>query len=632
MSIVSLGSVSKSYGATVVLAGVSLRIGRKDKVGLIGRNGSGKTTLLRIIAGDLEPDSGRVNRAARISIAYLAQQPALDPDCSIYEQALHAFDDLKEMETTLRELERQMSAERSPAKMKSLVNRHGRLQEEFEHRGGYAFERRTREVLSGIGFPESRWAQPVGKLSGGERTRLATAMLLLQDADLLLLDEPTNFLDMQATEWLETFLADYAKAFVVVSHDRFLLDKVAGRIIEVEAGRVECYPGGFSHAEEIKAERLLTQRRRYEKQQKFIARQEDFIRRNIAGQRSKEARGRRKKLARLERIERPLEDGRSASFEFSPAVRGGNDVLELDHVSMRYGTNKLFEGLDLRVTRGECIGIVGPNGSGKTTLLDIIAGTTNPLEGRARLGHKIRVGYYRQHQQQLKEDRTVLETIWEVRPAADREEIRTFLGRFMFSQGEVEKSVASLSGGERSRLALAKIILSGANFLLLDEPTSHLDIPARQVLEQAICAFPGAVMVVSHDRYLLDVVADKILALGGGNWRLYHGNYSFYRSMLEKEMRQPEPKAPAATAKPRRRPGRRAESRLKRMTLQQLEDEIISREEHLERLSAELAAPETYNYPDKVRRLRDERDVILSELSELNEEWERRAASPQPPE
>src|SRR5256714_9685692 len=480
MPIVSVIQVGKSFGAERIFSGVSFQINGDNRIGLIGPNGAGKSTLLNILAGREEPDEGKVAVARNTRIGYLLQATDFRAENTLREEMLTVFTEVSGWEHELHELGLAMAApaaQADPALHEELLERYAELQARFEHAGGYIYENRVDQVLDGLGFTREQQESPVLQLSGGQQTRAALGKLLLQEPDLLLLDEPTNHLDLAALEWLETYLASWKGAMVVVAHDRYFLDKIVSRTIELACGHIEDYPGNYTKYLHLREERMERRQREYEAQQVHIAHTEEFIRRYKAGQRSREARGRQKLLNRLERVERP-QDFPEMHFEFTPIVDSGQVVVSTQKLVAGYIDGKqrteLVRVADLELLRGDCVGLLGPNGSGKTTLLRTIIGELSPLSGQVHLGHNVRIGYYSQTHASLNAKRSIIDEIRQVSVLSE-EGARTFLGRFLFSGDDVFKTIGSLSGGERSSVALAKLTLQGSNFLILDEPTNHLD-------------------------------------------------------------------------------------------------------------------------------------------------------------
>jgi ATP-binding cassette subfamily F protein 3 len=523
-----LSEVYKSYGTQDVLRGVSLQINPGEHVGLVGRNGSGKTTIFRLINHEELPDRGEVIRARGMRLGLLAQHIHFEAGSTVHESALAAFGHLQQIEHEMHVLEHRMGE--AVDDLDEILERYSDLQHQFEREGGFEYAAKAESILQGLGFDKTTWSLETEKLSGGQQNRLGLVRLLLAEPDVLLLDEPTNHLDVDAVEWLEEFLQTYTAAYVVISHDRYFLDRSCRRIIELENGRASSYTGNYSDYLVEREERREAQQRAYDNQQQLIAKTEEFIRRNLAGQKTKQAKSRRTLLAKLERIDAVRVDQSSGDFRLKSIERAGNHVLTVDQTTIGYPDKLLARDISFVLRRGECLGIIGPNGSGKTTFLKTILQKIAPLAGEIRWGTKVEVGYYAQQLDDL-DDRN--EIIMELRrvasPGATAGELRSFLAKFLFRGDDVYKHVRDLSGGEKGRLALAKLIYSRVNVLVLDEPTNHLDIPSREALEEALDAYEGTILTISHDRYFLDRVATQILALdGAGLAEHYDGDYTEY--------------------------------------------------------------------------------------------------------
>ena len=540
MSLVRLENITKSYDPYLILDDISLSIEHGDRIGLIGRNGTGKTTLLAIIAGLITNFKGNVSYAKHLRVGYLSQETDLDAACTLRQEMLNVFEERRRLEDRMLELSEKME---EAAGDLTLLEKYAHLQTQHEQMGGYDYEHQINRTLGGLGFQATDFNLDIGVLSGGQKSRAALAKLLLEAPDVLLLDEPTNHLDIKAIEWLENFLnTEFKGAVVIASHDRYFLDRVARKIAELDNHKIKVYRGNYAQYLETRRVELLTQEREYKKQQQFIAHEEDFIRRNMAGQRTREAQGRQKLLDRLERVEKPQTNEKTIKLQFTPEVRGGNDILQCRGLGKRYGAKEVFHGLNFDIYRQDIVGIIGPNGVGKTTLFRMILGTETPTSGTLKVGQNLHFGYYDQELQGLNKQNTVIEEIQQAWPEQTQGGIRNFLGRFLFSGDEVFKVINDLSGGEQSRVMLAKLLLQNANVLLLDEPTNHLDIPSREALEQALAEYPSTIFIISHDRYFLNRLVNKLLVFENGTAKLFVGNYAAYEAHLQ-EQRQLERQA-----------------------------------------------------------------------------------------
>ena len=623
MSLVRLDNVTKLYAGAAVLDGVNFRVEEGQKIGLIGGNGTGKSTLIRIISGEVRPDGGVVERMRRARFAHLAQLPQFRAGDAIEDVVLARFQHLIDMEEQLRQLEHAMSGGDS-----EVLAQYSRLQEQFQAQGGYEYRVRARRVLTGLGFTEDDLRLDVTALSGGQRTRLMLALVLLEDADLLLLDEPENHLDLEAREWLEGFLKDWPRAFVIISHDRHMLNAVSEHVAEVERGRLIQHTGNYdafiAHKQLIREQ----QQKAYERQQEFIAKQETFINRfRYKKTKASQVQSRVKQLEKMERIEAPESLGGSAKFNLGEVVRTGQVVLTASELAMAYGDLRLYSGVSFQLERGERLGIVGPNGAGKTTLIRQLAGRLPGGEGEVQLGHKVSMGFYEQHHESLNPSNDILTEVLSAAPSNTPEAVRSFMGRFLFTGEDIFKTIGALSGGELARVGLAKLILGEANLLLLDEPTNHLDIASREALEQALDAFPGTLVIVSHDRTLVDRLVNKLLMLEDGGAHIHLGNYSSYRWKQQTQApAKPEPTARGDAMKVRRKDRSRKngvdpERRQRKKELQETERQIVELEEMVEQYERQFAGLDPANY-EEAQRLKDEYEGIKADLKALYEHWE----------
>ena len=532
MIILQANKIERSFAGDVLFDNINLQIDERDRIALVGKNGAGKSTLLKILVGEEAPTSGEINKKRDMSLSYLAQDSRFESSKSIYEEMLAVFAGLRAQEAQLRSMEQEMGA-LAGHELDKLMKDYDRLSEEFRLAGGFSYESDIRAILNGFKFDESMWDMKIEELSGGQNTRLALAKMLLEKPDLLVLDEPTNHLDIETIAWLESYLTNYRGALLIVSHDRYFLDKVATVTVDLTRHSLDRYPGNYSNFVVQKEQRLATQAKNYEKQQKEIAALEDFVQRNIVrASTTKRAQSRRKQLEKMERLERPEGQGKSAHMAFAMDKTSGNVVLTVEEAAVGYDGGILSEPINLDVRKLNAIAVVGPNGIGKSTLIKSIVGQIPFIKGEARLGTNVDLGYYDQNQSRLTPSNTVLDELWNDFKLTPELEIRNRLGAFLFSGDDVQKTVGMLSGGERARLLLAKLSMGKNNFLVLDEPTNHLDIDSKEVLEQALIDFEGTLLFVSHDRYFINRVATQVLELSETGSTLYLGDYDYY---LEKK-------------------------------------------------------------------------------------------------
>ena len=532
MIILQANKIERSFAGEVLFDNISLQVDERDRIALVGKNGAGKSTLLKILVGEEEPTSGEINKKRDLSLSYLAQDSRFESSNTIYDEMLHVFDDLRKTEKTLRQMELAMG-EKTGADLEKLMQDYDRLSEEFRQAGGFTYEADIRAILNGFKFDESMWQMKIEELSGGQNTRLALAKMLLEKPNLLVLDEPTNHLDIETIAWLENYLVNYSGALLIVSHDRYFLDKVATITLDLTKHSLDRYVGNYSSFVEQKEQKLLTEAKNYEKQQKEIAALEDFVNRNLVrASTTKRAQSRRKQLEKMERLDKPEAGTKSAHMTFHSDKTSGNVVLTVEEVAVGYDDQILSEPINLDIRKMNAVAIVGPNGIGKSTLIKSIVGQIPFIKGEARFGANVEVGYYDQTQSKLTPHNSVLDELWNDFKLTPEVEIRNRLGAFLFSGDDVKKTVGMLSGGERARLLLAKLSMENNNFLILDEPTNHLDIDSKEVLENALIDFDGTLLFVSHDRYFINRVATQVLELSEEGSTLYLGDYDYY---LEKK-------------------------------------------------------------------------------------------------
>ncbi|WP_340021620.1 ABC-F family ATP-binding cassette domain-containing protein [Paenibacillus sp. FSL K6-1096] len=643
--------ITKSYGIQNILDGISLMVNEKERVGLVGVNGAGKSTFLQILAGELSYDSGQIHKAKETTIGYLAQNSGLQSDRTIQEEMLAVFAPLLEAEAELRQLETDIADPKladDPKRYEELLERYARRSDWFRDQGGYEMNTRIRSVLHGMGFGDFAPDTPIATLSGGQKTRLALARILLQAPDLLMLDEPTNHLDIETLTWLEDYLRGYAGGILVVSHDRYFLDRLVTTIVEIERHQSRRYTGNYSRYVELKAAEYEIRMKQYEKQQDEISRMEDFVQRNIVrASTTKRAQSRRKALDKMERIDKPLGDLKKASFSFEPDFMSGKEVLQLRGVAVAFkeAAKPLFQNASFELRRGETAALIGPNGIGKSTLLQCLTGTREPSAGTVNWGTKVKIAYYDQEQTRLNPNNTVLEELWSEYPMLEEARIRTILGNFLFSGEDVLKKVAALSGGEKARVALSKLMLRGANMLILDEPTNHLDLVSREVLEAALIDFEGTLLFISHDRYFLNKMAERVLELHPDGIDQYLGNYDDYIAKKQELEAIAAEEAELAAAKLSRNAASEApaaekgtalsyeaekqakrEERNRQRRIAELEEKIAALEEAIADIEHEMTRPEVFQdymaLQEHEGKLKDKKE----QLTDLFSEWEILAA------
>jgi ATP-binding cassette, subfamily F, member 3 len=636
MLIAQLSEVSKAFGSHDVLDGVSWQIPEGARVALVGRNGSGKTTLFRMLAGDMEPDRGSVWRRRGAVVAAMEQEVRIEDQRTLREEAARGLEHLEELHREFETVTTRLGTltENDPEGV-DLLEHYGHLQDRLEREGGYTFEAKVRSVLEGLHFAERDLDRPLAEFSGGQKSRAILARVLLRDPDLLLLDEPTNHLDLAAIEWLENFLLEYRGAFVLVSHDRMFVNRLAREVMEIRNRHLHAFRGNYDEFLKERERRLEEQSRKYEMQQEEIERQKDFIRRNIAGQKSRQALSRRKMLERMELLEEPEWPASSIHMQLPEPARSARIVLEARDLGKSYGDVSVFSGVTFQLLRGQKLGLIGPNGVGKTTLVRILVGEQAPSSGTLRIGPGVRFGYVEQEQKRLVGARSVLDEVWSVTPDATENVMRTFLGGFLFRGEDVFKPLNVLSGGEKSRVALAKLVREGANLLVLDEPTNHLDIESREVIEAALGVFGGTVLVVSHDRYFLDRTVDHILELRPEGCRVWPGNYSAYAASRLREdattvPTKKEPEAPKGRGeREEKQPERMVQKRLARehekrqRRVNEAEAKIGKMEEERESLKLAMADPQIGSNASRLGELQAELEALDAKIGLAVRDWER---------
>ncbi|MGA3853967.1 ribosomal protection-like ABC-F family protein [Bacillus pumilus] len=635
MMILQVNQLSKSFGADTVLTNIKLEVKARDRIAIVGRNGAGKSTLLKIIAGQLSYEQGEIIKPKDLSIGYLAQHTDVTSTRTLKDELLSVFDHLKKMEQEMRTIEEKMASS-TGSELDSLMKTYDRLQQEFKDQGGYQYEADVRSILHGLGFSHFEDGTTVQSLSGGQKTRLALGKLLLMKPELLILDEPTNHLDIDTLSWLEQYLQNYTGAILIVSHDRYFLDKVVNHVYEVSRTAMKKFAGNYSKYLDLKAEQLERDMKLYEKQQEEISKLQDFVDRNLArASTTKRAQSRRKQLERMDRIDKPLGDEKSANFHFDITRQSGNDVLKVHDLDIRYDEKTpLLSSLSFQIKREDSVALIGPNGIGKSTLLKTLTNTIKPVKGDITFGSHVTIGYYDQEQAKLTSSKKVLNELWDDYPHMNEKEIRTCLGNFLFSGDDVLKPVHALSGGEKARLALAKLMLQKANFLILDEPTNHLDLDSKEILENALIDYPGTILFVSHDRYFINRLATKVFELSPTETKEYLGDYDYYlekkneqlelEAIQENEALKKQAAKPVETAKLSYAEEKelKKKERQKQRKIEEIEERIAVIEAKLGENEELLCDPAIFQDHEKVQNIQTENDTLHQELESLFAEWE----------
>ncbi|MBC2183426.1 ATP-binding cassette domain-containing protein [Listeria sp. FSL L7-0233] len=641
MILLQVQQISKFFGAEVILDNIKLEVKTGDRIALVGRNGAGKSTLLKIIAGKMSYDGGTISKPKSVEIGYLAQNTGLESSKTIWDEMLSVFDSLRKMEADLRKMELRLGEPElynDPEKYQALMTDYDTLQHTFKEIGGYTYEAEIRSVLNGLRFYPADYEVEIASLSGGQKTRLALAKLLLAKQDILVLDEPTNHLDIETLAWLETYLQNYHGSLLIVSHDRYFLDKVVNQVYEISRTKIDHYKGNYSSFVSQKQAKLEQMWKEFDKQQKQIAKLEDFVARNIVrASTTKRAQSRRKQLEKMDVLGRPQGDEKAAHFGFQFEKQTGKDVLMVDQLSIGYAKDKrIASNLTFEMKRQDSLALVGPNGIGKSTLLKTLIRDIPALSGEFHFGAGVKIGYYDQEQAKLTSNKTVLMELWDDYPELNEVNVRTTLGNFLFSDDDVLKNVQSLSGGEKARLALAKLTLLEANVLILDEPTNHLDIESKEVLEAALIDFEGTILFVSHDRYFINRIASKIVELAPENATVYLGDYDYYQEKLaeakelarldaEDRRKKGEPVEATASVRKLNYQEEKEQQKLLRQRkrkLEEVEQSMEETDEKIAELELQLTKPEVFQDHEKALEITQELDAVKADGEKLMEEWE----------
>ncbi|QNU67533.1 ABC-F type ribosomal protection protein [Ruminiclostridium herbifermentans] len=626
MIVLNCNNISFAYGTETIIKDVSFSVQENDKVGLVGVNGAGKSTLFKIITGELNQESGEIFVSKDLILGYLKQNAALNTDNTLWDELLEVFRELIDMEKAINRIEIEISNTTDKEKLAALMKEYSRLSERFSYLGGYEYNSRVRGVLRGLGFDDSEFNKKVSILSGGQKTRLALAKVLLEEPDILMLDEPTNHLDISAVEWLEDYLKSYKKCLLIISHDRYFLDSVTNRTIEIENCTSTVYNCNYSAYVKQKAINREIQEKHYQLQQKEIARQEAFIEQQRRWNRERNiiaAESRLKALDRMEKIDKPSALPQKIRMKFNHTIASGNEVLEVDSVSKRFGDKELFKNVGFKIRKAERVFLLGPNGCGKSTLLKILAGRLEASSGKYSYGTKVRLGYYDQEMSDLNLENTILDEVWSVNQQLVQTEVRSALAAFLFTDEDVFKKISVLSGGEKSRVAMLKLIFSDANFIILDEPTNHLDINSREILEAALQEYEGTLLIVSHDRYFIDKLATRIIDIGTSPVIDCMGNYTFYSTHCKKSAadKKTTETTTISEAKQTHIATKEERSRIRKLEKQLADTEknIAMLEQRLKDIDEEMVEFATDHI--KLIELSEEKQLKESELEDLYAVW-----------
>jgi ATP-binding cassette subfamily F protein 3 len=632
MIVLSCNDVSKAYVVDNIIENISFTVNDNEKVGLIGLNGAGKTTLFNILTDTLEPDSGEIYKAKGKKLGYLKQNTNIESNKSIMDEMLNIYKDVIKLEEELHELSHKIASfneNDNQDELNTLMDTYAKMSEMFEEKDGYSFKSLIKGVLRGLGFSENEFDKPVNLLSGGQKSRVMLAKLLLEKADILLLDEPTNHLDIEAISWLEKYIKDFKGTVIIISHDRYFLDNTVGRIFLMENKGLKSYNGNYSEFIKKRKTELEQEKKQYEEYEKEIERQEEMIRRLHAygsKRNIRQAFSRQKALDKIKKMDKPTVDNKKVKLHFTPKVKSGRDVLFVDNLAVSFGKHSVFSNIEMNIYKGERVGIIGPNGIGKSTLLKVIANKINEYNGSFNLGHYVNIGYYDQEQTNLDSESTVIEEIWDYNPELNYYDIRTMLAQFLFNGDDMYKIIGDLSGGEKSRLSLLKLMTSNSNFLLMDEPTNHLDIDSKEVLEDALLNYDGTILVVSHDRYFLNKVVNKIYDMSSEGVFQYLGNYDYY-VQKKAELEEPDNEVSVSKTKTQINAEKKKERenirdrQQREKIIKNLEAQIEMHENKISELELALCQPSTYNDKVLIIELNEKLNTYKNELEIFYTEW-----------